>query len=119
MALDEMRWVRGAHYTCAQNRCQLAQAAALLEQAGRVAEEANQKMIDSRWTLSLWCEVGGHSFSSRDTGRRLRTETIAHEDGSEDEVTLTCCGAHAGPQVRRIGNSYQQALNGPAEDATP
>ena len=80
---------------CLLNGCQLGRASQIAAEAktmlDRALEEKKQAMSGA-----LWCDLGGHAFSSRDRKRATyKIETVDEETGAPVTDELTACGPHA------------------------
>lgn len=76
------------------NGCQLATAKTTLAQAQATLNQVSH--ITGRTVFvsaALWCDMGEHSFSSKDRGKvTYKIETTDAETGDPVEETMTACG---------------------------
>jgi hypothetical protein len=79
---------------CLLNGCQLGRASEMAAEAKRMLDQA---ISEKREAMSgaLWCDLGGHAFSSRDKKRATYKVQTFDDDGNPAEDELTACGPHA------------------------
>lgn len=79
---------------CLMQGCQLANARAMLEQAGRTMNQLRSLTERTEFvSAALWCDMGEHSFSARDRKKvTYKIETTDEETGKPVEDTMTACG---------------------------
>jgi hypothetical protein len=72
--------VFGAAPGCVRDRCQLKQAADVLEAARQIVENGRR----TNMSQALWCDQGGHAFSERDPGRQRISITVLDEETNQE-----------------------------------
>lgn len=84
---------------CLLNGCQIARAGQLATEANKMLDMAlyeRTKNMAAMSHASLWCDLGEHSFSSRDRKRTVYTvQTLDEETGEPVQDELMACGPHA------------------------
>ena len=112
-------WVAQAAPACVvSGLCQLQQAQEMVASTRTIvaaAERIKETMLEG---VALWCDLGGHAFSSRDPGRQVMKVQTFGEQGEEtgEEQRQACgrCAEKAGLVRKAVTNTRRVIMNGDA-----
>lgn len=114
-------WVGQAAPQCVvTGQCQLSRAQEMIASTQTVVAAAGRMKDTMLENVALWCDVGGHAFSSRDPGRRKMKVTTYGDDGQEtgEETQIGCgrCVEKTGTIRRAVTNVRRVIMNGDSID---